>query len=260
MFLDPVAGYQPGVVTGAAGHDLDRGNIGKHFVGRDPKSLFVDPLGTDTPAQGIGDCARLLVDLLQHEMAEMAPVGVIGHITQLFNRALHIAARGIGDPHAERGHIHDIAFLEEDHAVGDLAQGHLIGGDEMLADTDADHQRAALARCNQTVRLVARDHRDRKRTFEFGNGCFHGVQQREPAGTQAVDQVNDHLGVGLGNEPVPGLAQAFAQPLVVFDDAVVHQRQAVCAQLWVGIHFAWTPMGCPASMGNTGHAEQRFGL
>jgi hypothetical protein len=39
--------------------------------------------------------------------------------------------------------------------------------------------------------------------------------------------VRDHFGVGLGAELVAGELQVLAQFLVVLDDAVVHDRQAV---------------------------------
>ena len=78
-----------------------------------------------------------------------------------------------------------------------------------------------------------------------------------PAGKQAVDQVNDHLGVGLGNEPVPGLAQAFAQPLVVFDDAVVHQRNTLARDMRMGIHAGWFAVCRPPCVRDTGTAMIR---
>jgi hypothetical protein len=53
---------------------------------------------------------------------------------------------------------------------------------------------------------------------------LHGVEQ--VAVVQAVDQVGDHLGVGLAGEHVALGLQFGAQFVVVFDDAVVHQRDA----------------------------------
>src|SRR5690606_39396653 len=41
-------------------------------------------------------------------------------------------------------------------AVGDLTQGQLIGGEEVLAQTQTDHQRAAAACGEQTIRLFRR--------------------------------------------------------------------------------------------------------
>jgi hypothetical protein len=49
----------------------------------------------------------------------------------------------------------DIAFFQVHEAVSDLAQGQLVGGEEVLTQAQADHQRAATARGDQTIRLVA---------------------------------------------------------------------------------------------------------
>jgi hypothetical protein len=46
-----------------------------------------------------------------------------------------------------------VAFLEVDEAVRDLAQGQRVGGEEMLADADADHQGAAGAGRDHLVRV-----------------------------------------------------------------------------------------------------------
>src|SRR2546429_5057390 len=42
-----------------------------------------------------------------------------------------------------------------------------------------------------------------------------------------VDAVGDDLGVGLGGEPVAAALEIGTQLLVVLDDAVVHDREAV---------------------------------
>jgi hypothetical protein len=97
----------------------------------------------------------LLVDFLEHEVAELALVGGFGAIAVLHGFALDGVAVDVPDLHAFAANFGDIAFFQVHEAVSDLAQGQLVGGEEVFAQAQADHQRAATARGNQTIRLLA---------------------------------------------------------------------------------------------------------
>ncbi len=75
------------------------------------------------------------------------------------------------------GDFDKVAFFEKDEAVGDRAQREHVRGEEVLADADADHQRTADTRTDQSIRLVARHHADRIGAFELLDRQPHRIDQ-----------------------------------------------------------------------------------
>ena len=75
-----------------------------------------------------------------------------------------------------------------------------------------------------------------------------------------MHQMADDFGIGLRFEHVAERAQAFALLLVVFDDAVMHQRQFAGADVRMGIEFGDPAVRGPACVSNADLAGQRFGL
>ena len=96
------------------------------------------------------------------------------------------------------------------------------------------------------------------------SGGLDGLEQ--VAVVQAVDQVGDDLGVGLAVKHIALGLQGSAQFVVVFNDAVVHQRNAAraadcisaraVAEVGVGVVHGRCAMGGPAGVGNAGGALQ----
>ena len=72
----------------------------------------------------------------------------------------------------------------------------------------------------------------------------------------AVDKMGDDFGVGIAVEGVAARAQLVADFLVVFDDAVVDDGDAVAAHMRVGIAFAWHAVRRPAGVGNAARAAE----
>ena len=70
-----------------------------------------------------------------------------------------------------------------------------------------------------------------------------------------VNAVRDALGVGIGSELVAEILQLTAQRLVVLDDAVVHDGQAVARDMRMSIAFGRRAVRCPARVGD---AERRL--
>ena len=72
------------------------------------------------------------------------------------------------------------------------------------------------------MRLVFVKHRQRVRAPQLRGGLFERIKQ--VAVVQTVDQVRDDLGVGLALKNIAARLERSAQFVMVFDDAVVHQR------------------------------------
>ena len=80
---------------------------------------------------------------------------------------------------------------------------------------------------------------------------MHGPSHRrfEIAVVVQFDEVREHLGIGLAAEDVAELEQACAQRGVVFDDAVVDDRDASAAvQMRVRVGVGGRAVRRPASM------------
>src|SRR2546429_5181280 len=65
-----------------------------------------------------------------------------------------------------------------------------------------------------------------------------------------VDAVGDDLGVGLGGEPVAAALEIGTQLLVVLDDAVVHDREAVARDVRMRVALRRDPVRGPARVGD----------
>ena len=105
-------------------------------------------LGRDATAERVGDRARLLVDLLEHEVAVAA---LLRHDRDPTGSAC--GSRWTGSPsrvrdlHAVRGHHRHLAVLEDHHVARVGEDRRDVGGDEHLALAESDDHaaRAVLA-------------------------------------------------------------------------------------------------------------------
>ncbi len=145
--------------------------------------------------------------------------------------------------------------------VGDTGQRHRIAGQEGLALAYAQHQRRTGARADHALRLVAAKHGDGVRALQAPGGPLHSLE--DVAVVEVVDQVGDDLGVGLALEVVALGLQLGAQFVMVFDDAVVHQRHARLAvraggEMRVRVVHLGRAMRGPAGVGDAGARGHRF--
>ena len=95
---------------------------------------------------GVADGARLLENLLEHEMLEAALFrgdGVPGDVLDL---GLDGLAFGVRDLHALGREHGDIAVGEEEHVAGVREDAGNIAGDEVFVFAKADHHRRTDAR------------------------------------------------------------------------------------------------------------------
>ena len=95
--------------------------------------------------------------------------------------------------------------------------------------------------------------------MDVGQGGAEGFKHVVAGGVMVCQQVGDDFSVGLGGELKAEVLQVFAQRRVVFDDAVVHYRQAV-GNVRVGVALGRFAVGGPAGVGDAQGAADRRGL
>ena len=162
--------------------------------------------------------------------------------------------------HAGQGHIGHIALFQKDDITGGRKHCRDIRGDEVFTFAQADQERAAHARGDQALGFVAVDDRDGISAFQILDRPPGGGQQVPAFSIVMMYQMADDLGIGLRFEHVAERAQAFALLLVVFDDAVVHQRQFAGADVRMRIEFGDAAVGGPARVPDADLTCQGFGL
>ena len=116
------------------------------------------------------------------------------------NGPLHRLTTAIVDADAVLADIGDIALFQEHEAVGHRQQGQLVRRDEVLANTDANHQRAALATDHQVIRLIGMNNGQGVGTAQTLNGRLYRFIEFALFTEVFLDQVRDNLGIGLGGE------------------------------------------------------------
>ena len=86
----------------------------------EPLQIGVVVLEQQTAAQGVGDGARLLVDLLEHEVRVAALLGLGGVPGDGARLPIARLPLDVGDHRLAGGDRHDVPFVEEDHLAGVL--------------------------------------------------------------------------------------------------------------------------------------------
>jgi hypothetical protein len=189
----------------------------------------------DALRECVGDRARLLVDLLEHEVPVLALLGGIGGELALADRTVDGSAVLVEHLDGGAADVGDVAFLQEHEAARHGQQRGDVRGDEVLVDPEADDHRTTLAREDDALGLLLTDDRERVRALELRDGGAHGLEQILLRLQMVVYTMGDHFGVGLRSEFVTGLLQILAQLFVVLDDAVVNDGEAVVRDVRVGI-------------------------
>ncbi len=174
--------------------------------------------------------------------------------------ALHRVALAVDDAHAPATHLAHVAFLEEDEVARHGQQRSDVRGDEVLLLAEADHHRAAFTRDDDAVRVGLRDDGERIRALELRHGRPHGLEQVAGHPEVVVDAVRDHFGVGFGGEHIAFALRLRAQFLVVLDDAVVDDRDAVLRDVRMGVALARAPVRRPTRVRDAEAAMSGIGL
>ena len=151
---------------------------------------------------------------------------------------------------ALRRHDDEVAIVEKDDVARVREHGGHVGRHEVLAVAQPDDERRAVAHGDDRPRIVGRDEHQREQPAQHAKRAAHGAFQ-PVAAHLALDDVRDHLGVGLGDEPVALGGQLALQLEVVLDDAVVDDDDAPGA-IAVGVRVL---LGRPAVRGPAGVAD-----
>ena len=104
--------------------------------------------------------------------------------------------------------------------------------------------------------MAGEDDRERKCAFELRQGRGRGPFRVEAAFHMRIDQVGDHLGIGIGDELAPLRLQLGAQRAVVLDDAVVDHRHPP-GGMGVGVGLAGLAVRGPARVPDADGAGDR---
>ena len=247
----PVFCGQSGVIAGAAGQDQHRVDLLEYGEGLIAEQLRHDGLD---PFERVADGARLLENFFLHVVAIGAEFGRAGMHVHGMHFALRRLALRVDDPDPLQLQVDHVAFFQIDDLVGGAGQRHRVGRQEVLALADADDQRRAVTRADHPVWLVTAEHRDRIGAGQAFDRLLHGLEQ--VAGIQMVDQMRDHFGIGLALEHIAERGEFGAQLVVIFDDAVVHQRNPLARKMRVRIVRGGRAMRGPAGVRDAGEAGQ----
>ncbi len=130
----------------------------------------------------------------------------------------------------------------------------------VLAVADGNAASIAQPGRDQPIRMALAEHNERAGAAQIMERAAHGPLQVAGAAVDvmAVDQMDDHLCVGLTAKYIAFGLQFLAQFQEVLHDAVLHHDQvALCAAVGMGVALAGRPMSGPARMADADPAMHR---
>ena len=271
--LDRVAGDLARVGGGAAADHDDLVDGAQDVLGDAHLVEGQVAVGVDAVGQGGTHGFGLLVDFLLHEGRPAVLGGAVGGEVDLVFLGGDGRSVGVDDGHVGRGDDDDLVLSDLDGAVGVLDKGQDVGAQEVLALAQADDQRGGAARRDDNVGRLVGDDKEREGAVQLGGDRAHGddeaagdllVRAGEPGDVPRVrgrlrlvvgagQQVDDHLGVGLGGEGLAVGDEGGTQGVRVLDDAVVNEGEApVGAGVGVSVGDRGAPVGGPAGVSDAG--------
>ncbi len=222
-------------------------------------------VGADPAAQRVGDRLGLLGDLLEHEVLVAVLLGGRGVPVDVVAPGLHRPAGEVGDHHAAGPQLDDLVLADLHRLAGVRDEGRHVGGQEVLALSEADDERGVAARAHDDVRAVGVHGDEGERALQPAADPAHRLGQVIPRRLVRLgEQVRDDLGVGVGAHLVAARLQLGAQGREVLDDAVVdHRDPRVVVEVRVGVAVVGGPVGGPAGVthpgGGRGQLEREAG-
>ncbi len=261
--LDGVLGHQAGVVAAPAGHD-------EHLV--DPAELLVGDVdlvqgqgavGQQAVEQGVGHGLGLLVHLFAHVVVVAVLAGGIEVPGDGDGLGLHIGPGQVGDPQRARPQLGHLVVFQHEELAGEAEDGRDVRGQEGGITVHPHEQGGDASGGHDQVGLVGSHHGQGEGPPHPGQGRPHGTGQSVlgPVDQCRLDQVGQHLGVGLRLEPVPGGDQLVGQLHMVLDDAVVDQGQSGRAvHVGMGVALGRTAVGGPPGVADAGGRADGSGL
>src|SRR3569623_2458952 len=251
--LEPVARDLARMKARAASDDVHALHTVEDVRGLGAEGRIEHALAAAAALARLGARTRLLEDFFEHVMTVLAAFDRVGGELADLERTLDHLAGGVEDGEAVAHDLGDVAVFQEDEALRDgYARGD-VGGDAVLAAADTDHARAAAPRRDHHTGFRVAHHAERIRTMQFVHRGLHGMQEAAALFEMIVDLVHHHYRVGLGGEFVSGLALKRAQAFVVLDDAVVHHRHGLAADVRMGIGLGGLAVRGPPRVRDAAH-------
>ena len=213
------------------------------------------------PRQRVADHARLLVDLLQHEVGVAALLGHIEIPVDVRHLGLVRLAAHVVERDGIRRELRHIAVGEHHHVARVVDHGDDIGGHVRAVLGQPHHERRVLARGHEGAGLLVADSRNGIGADQAVGSLAHGLQEVVAFAQVLLHEVRDDLGVGLARERMAAAFQLFAQLGEVLDDAVMHDGYAaVAGGMRMRVRLAGAAMRGPARVADAAGAGQLEGL
>src|SRR5690606_26156798 len=197
LLFYPVPSYQTGVVTGAAGDDVDVLDVFQpgFRLGAEDGGEYV--ILAQCAFQRIRYGDGLFVDFLEHEVAVLALLQAVGGVLVAQYRVFHQLVLPVPDFSGLQRQAGVVALFQIDELIGYLQQGQGVGGYEAFFAALTYDQGAAHAGAVQGVGLVLVDYPQGVSTVEFGQGGAEGAEQVLFLAVVMSQQVSDYFGVGF---------------------------------------------------------------
>ena len=237
------------MVGGAARNHVDAIYV-VELLERETELVDVELTGGGHAAdEGVAHDARLLVDLLEHEVGVAALLGHVEVPIDVGDLGLDDVALGIGVLDAVGGELGELVVGEDHDVAGGVDEGDDVGGDVGAALAAADDDGRVLAGDRDGARLVRADGREAIGADDAGAGGADGGHQVMLGRVGVLDEVREDLGVRVGAELVAGGRELLAELREVLDDPVVDDGDAaVAAHVRVRVGGGGAPVGGPAGV------------
>ena len=230
------------MVARAAGDHVDAVDEVELLVG-EPQLVDIELAAVHAPHERVAYHARLLVDLLEHEVGVAALLRHVDIPIDMGDGGLDRSALGIGVGDALGRETGELVVLEHHHVARGVDDGDDVGGHVAAARAAPDDDGAVLARHGDHARLVGAHrcqavgaHHVRARLAHGGHEVARARARRRAGGgicgaalIGLLDEVGEDLGVGIALEHVAAARELLAQLGEVLDDAVVHHGDAAVA-------------------------------
>ena len=163
----------------------------------------------------------------------------------------------VGDDDVVGGEVDDAVVFDCDHVLGVPQERWNVRRQEVLAFSPPDHQRRPSPGGNDPVGFISPDNGDRQRTLGQLHHVAHRIRQRHLRAI--LDQVGEHLGVGLRRELVTGGDELLAQWRPVLDDAVVdHRNRVAAATMGVSVGRGRCTVSRPTRVADSDRTDDRL--
>jgi hypothetical protein len=191
------------------------------FCGR-PERRVQQLAPRDALFQRLRNSARLLVNLLEHEVAILSALHGVGGQFAFAYAARGGRARRIQDGDGFAANLRHVAFRQEHEAPRHRQQCSHVGGNEVFIDAEADDDGTAFACRDDAFGIRLAHHGQCIRAPKFRHRFSNRGEQISRGAKMMMDPVRDDFGVGLRRERVAQAFELGAQRFMIFDDAVMH--------------------------------------